>query len=186
MNKKWINSALNCKAYSSFEGVSSDHQIITAKIRLSLRRNTAQTTKTAHYDWSLLNNTDICDKYTITPRNTFDALQEISETLTPNDEYENYVNAHIEAAAESIPTKPRAKQRVPWVTLAVKKKRDAGKTASLCNMGNPTNANAQKFKKAKSELTNAYLKEQTECIQYQINKITDSVEDRKSSIAYRQ
>ena len=45
---------------------------------------------------------DISDKYTLTQRNKFDTLQDISETLTPNDEYENFVNAHIEAAAECI------------------------------------------------------------------------------------
>ena len=79
---------MNCEAYSSFEDMSSDHRIITAKIRLSLRRNTAQTTTTTtHYDWSLLNDKDISDKYTITLRNKFDALQEISEAPTPNDEY---------------------------------------------------------------------------------------------------
>ena len=59
INKKWNNSA-----YSSFEGVSSDHWIVMAKIRLSLRRNAARTTTTVHYDWSLLNNRDIRDKYT--------------------------------------------------------------------------------------------------------------------------
>ena len=32
INKIWNNSALNCEAYSSFEGVSSDHRIVTAKI----------------------------------------------------------------------------------------------------------------------------------------------------------
>ena len=63
-----------------------------------------QTTKTTHYDWFLLNNKNISDKYTITLRNKFDA-QEISETLNPNDEYENFVNARIEATAECIPTK---------------------------------------------------------------------------------
>ena len=36
INKKWKNSTMNCEAYSSFEGVSSDHRIVTAKIRLSL------------------------------------------------------------------------------------------------------------------------------------------------------
>ena len=36
INKKWKNSAINCEAYSSFESVSCDHQIVTAKIRLSL------------------------------------------------------------------------------------------------------------------------------------------------------
>ena len=38
INKKWKNSAINCEAYSSFEGVSSDHRIVRAKIRLSLRK----------------------------------------------------------------------------------------------------------------------------------------------------
>ena len=52
-------------------------------------------------------------------------FQEISETLTLiNDEYENFVNAHMEAAAECIPTKIRAKHRIPWETLADKKKNE--------------------------------------------------------------
>ena len=65
MNKKWISSAFNCEPYSSFEGVSSDHWIFTANIRQSLLRNATQTTKTVHYDWSLLNNRDISDEYMI-------------------------------------------------------------------------------------------------------------------------
>ena len=36
IDKKWNNSTLNCEAYSSFEGVSSDHRIVMAKIRLNL------------------------------------------------------------------------------------------------------------------------------------------------------
>ena len=59
------------------------------------------------------------------------------------------------------------------------------KTTSLCNWRNPTNINAQKLKKAQNELTNAYLKEQTEYIQNQINKIRDSVEDKQSRIAWQ-
>ena len=50
---------------------------------------------------------------------------------------------------------------------------------------NPTNANTQKLKKTQSELTNAYLKEQTDYIQDQINKIRDSVEDTESRIAWQ-
>ena len=109
INKKWKNSVLNGKAYSPFMGVSSDHRIVTAKIRLSLRRNAAKTTKTERYDCFLLKNRDTRDKYTLTLRNKFDPLREISETPTPNDEYENFVNAHFKVTAECIPTKPRAK-----------------------------------------------------------------------------
>ena len=111
INKKWNNSALNCEKYFSFEGVSSDHRLVMAKIRLSLRRNATQTATTLHYDWSLLNNRDIRNKYTITLRNKFDAQQEKSETHTLNDEYEIFVNVHLEVAAECI----------PWETLAVRK-----------------------------------------------------------------
>ena len=99
INKKWNNSALNCKGYSSFVGVSTDHRNVTAKIRVSLRRNTVRTTTTVHYDWFLLNR-DIRDRYAIRQRNKFDALQEKSETHTPNDEYENFVNMRI----PSMPT----------------------------------------------------------------------------------
>ena len=73
-NKKWNNSALNCEEYSSFEGVSSDYKIVTAKIRLSLRKNAGRTATTLHYDWSPINNRDVRDKYTLTLRNKFDAL----------------------------------------------------------------------------------------------------------------
>ena len=96
----------------------------------------ARTTTTVHYDWFLLNNRDIRDKYTLTLRNKFDILQEKTETRTPNDEYENFVNAHLEAAAECIPTKQIAKPSVPWETLAVRKKRADAKTTSKCNTKN--------------------------------------------------
>ena len=33
INKKWKNSAMNCETYTSFAGVSSDHRIVTVKIR---------------------------------------------------------------------------------------------------------------------------------------------------------
>ena len=173
MCKKWNNSALNCEAYSSFEGVSSDHLIVTAKIvyrspkhiRLSLRRNTVRTTTTVHYDWSLLNNRDIRDKYALTLRNKFDARHLKTEIHTLNDKYSNFVNAYREVTAECIPNKQRAKSRVSWETVAVRKKRADVKTASKCNRRNPTNINTLKLKKAQNELTNVYLKEQTGYIQ---------------------
>ena len=39
-------------------------------------------------------------KYALTLRNKFDALQEKSETHTPNDEYGNFVNSHFEEAPD--------------------------------------------------------------------------------------
>ena len=72
---------MNCEAYSSFEGVSTDHRIVTAKIRLSLRKNAKRTETTKHYDWALLNNRDIRDKYVLELRNRFETLQEKTEKV---------------------------------------------------------------------------------------------------------
>ena len=76
INKKWRNSAMNCEAYSSFEGVSYDHRVVTAKIRLSLRRNATRIATAKHYDWVLLNNRYIRDKYVLELRNRYETLQE--------------------------------------------------------------------------------------------------------------
>ena len=105
---------MNCEAYSSFEGVSSDHRIVTAKVRLSLRKNATRTATTKHYDWALLNNRYIRDKYALELRNRFEKPQEKAEKGTSNDKYENFVEAHLEAASKCIPRKPGTKYRVPW------------------------------------------------------------------------
>ena len=55
----------------------------------------------------------------------------------------------------------------------------------LCNKMNPTSINTQILKKTQRKLTTVYLKEETEYIQNQINKIRNSVEDRQSWIAWQ-
>ena len=59
------------------------------------------------------------------------------------------------------------------------------KTASKSYRKNPTNTNSRKLKKAQYQLAGIYLKEQTEYLQNQIDKIRDSVEDRQSRIAWQ-
>ena len=176
---------MNCEAYSFFEGVTSDHRIVTAKIRLSLRKNAKRTATTKHYDWALLKNKDIRDKYVLELRNRFEKLQEKTEKSTPNDGYENFVNAYLEAVAKCIPTKLKTKYWVPWETLAVREKRALVKTASKNYRKKTTNTNARKLKTAQYQLAGIYIKEQTEYIQNQIDKIRDSVEDRQSRIAWQ-
>ena len=141
INKKWKNSVMNCEVYSSFKGVSFNHQIVMAKIWLSLRKNATRTATTKHYDWALLNNRDIRDKYVLELRNRFETLQEKEEKNTPKDEYENFVNAHLEVASKCIPTKPRMKYRTPWETEAVREKHALAldlKTRILMHAHTPT------------------------------------------------
>ena len=132
-----------------------------------------------------MNNRDIKDEYVLELRNRFETLQEKTEKSTPNDEFENFVNAHLEAAVKCIPTKLKTKYRVPWETLAVREKPALVKTASKNYRKNPTNTNALKLKTAQYQVAGVYIKEQTEYIQNQIDKIRDSVEDRQSRISWQ-
>ena len=143
--------------------MTSNHRFVTAKIRLSLRKNTTWTATTKHYDWALLNNRDIRDKYVVELRNRFETLHEKTEKGTPNDKYENFVNAHLETAANCIATKPRTKYRIPWETLAVREKRANVETASKCYWKNPTNTNALKLKK-KTKWINKHIFKRTDRI----------------------
>ena len=45
-----------------------------------------RTVTTKHYDWALLNNRDIREKFVLELRNRFETLQEKTEKGTPNDE----------------------------------------------------------------------------------------------------
>ena len=124
INKKWINSTLDCNACLSFEGVSFNHRIISAKICLSIHRNKKQAGKASQYNWFPLTNNDISYRYMVMVRNKFNALLVTPRRHTPNDKYENFVTNHIKAAAGCIQTKPKPKYRVLWESITVKEKWD--------------------------------------------------------------
>ena len=90
---------MNCEAYSTFEAVSSDHCIVSAKIRLSLRAKKPKAVCIPLYDWqTLLSIDDIRIRYTITVRNIF-------VHHTRNSTYDNFITSHSEAAVACIPQK---------------------------------------------------------------------------------
>ena len=81
INNKLKNSeetAKNCEAYNTFYFAGSDHRIVTAKIRLSLRQSKPSGQKKIRYNWNkLLNDNDIKDKYTVEVCNRYQALQDL-------------------------------------------------------------------------------------------------------------
>ena len=112
----------------------------SAKI-LSLRRNKKQTVKIIRHNGSSFR--DISKKQTVTVRNKFDTLREISERHTLNNEYEYLVTAHMKAATECIPIKPKVKCKVPSEPFVGKREKlKKKKEASLPKKRNLTNVNA--------------------------------------------
>ena len=78
INGKWKNSALNCEAFDNFYTAGSDHRIVTAKVRLSMRENKPSTIKRSQYDWSrLLSDDHIKELYSTEVKNHFEALENL-------------------------------------------------------------------------------------------------------------
>ena len=74
MHSKWKNSLKNCQAYSSFASVGSDHHILSAKLRLSLRSK-AVTPRKENYDWHVLKSDQVLrNRYSIQLHNRFSIL----------------------------------------------------------------------------------------------------------------
>ena len=76
----------NCHAYSSFASVGSDHHILSAKLRLSLRSK-ATIPRMENYDWNLLKcDQELQNRYSTQLHNRFSILQnELTDTI--DEEY---------------------------------------------------------------------------------------------------
>ena len=95
---------MNAEAYNSFCSVGSDHRVVCAESRLSLR--TAKHTRKVRYDWKrFAASPDIQDRYTVAVRNRFQML----ETDDNGARYNKFVEANTQAMEECVPLKPKRK-----------------------------------------------------------------------------
>ena len=108
VNKKWKNSVKNCEADNTFSSMGSDHRIINAKVKISLRTCKAPVRK-PNYDWSMLRDGNICNLYTISVRNRYEALCQDGESIT--ETYEHLIESNEEAAKEHLPVKKKSKKK---------------------------------------------------------------------------
>ena len=74
VNNKWKNSVMNVEPYSSFSSIGSDHRIVTAQIRLSLRAPKPAPHK-KRFDWKVLKyDKQLCKDFEIELKNRFSEL----------------------------------------------------------------------------------------------------------------
>ena len=157
INQKWKNSVKNCGAYNSFVSVASDHRIVTAKIRLSLRANKKKRNNNIPYDWSTLkDDSDLRNTFIIRVNNRFTALQDKSQTRNADTTYSNFETAIKETAFDTIPLKPKIKKHTPWENREIYEKREQLHKAANVKQSNPSPENIAYYENALSDLKEAY------------------------------
>ena len=170
INKKWKNSVVNSEVYSTFSSVGSDHRVVVADIKLSLRKPKMAPRKVKH-DWNCLRyDKDLAARYSIEVSNRFTALQCTEDD--PTVQYQHFIVANNETAEQLLPKlkKPVRKDEFtnhPMVVLARKRLNEASKR--YCVM--VTKVNQQEVEIAKRNLDEAHdaaraekLDEQVDCI----------------------
>ena len=153
---------LNSEAYSSFAPVGSDHRIVSAKLRLSLRVTKAPAQR-KRFDWRQLRyNTEIQTKFLIELRNKFSELQDESSTAT--NQFEALVKAKDHAAEVSLPLLPKCNhtKHANHPSIAEKRKRVEQLTHKY-NV-NKSRIIRKRLQEAKCELNKEYLRLEEETI----------------------
>ena len=114
INRKWKNSSKNCRAYGSFEIIASDHRIVSARLKLSLRSNKKKTIKTTIYEWTTLKNPDIQKKFICEVLKKFENLNDETSNISTNTFYDHFETSCRKTAIDIIPFKEKLKKRFPW------------------------------------------------------------------------
>ena len=106
VNKKWKNSVHNCEAYNTMSSIGSDHRIVCAKLKLSLRKRKALSQQ-INYDWSALKCENLQQQYTIKISNRYQSLCSHNEDATETCAHP--IAANKETAKELLPKKNKVK-----------------------------------------------------------------------------
>ena len=102
-------------------------QICLSKYLLESTKKFLKNGLSWRYDWFSLIISDICNNYSVSVRNKFNTLQEISEKHDLYDELEKCITAHLKAAVECRPIKESSKSRIIWDS-----KEEKGKNEVAC------------------------------------------------------
>ncbi|XP_062613175.1 craniofacial development protein 2-like [Saccostrea cucullata] len=151
VRQKWRNSVHNAEAYNSFSTVKSDHRIVSAKIKLSLR--TSKTAQKVKYDWKQFSsNTELQQKYTFAVKNRFQILMDESNS----ERYEKFVKVNQEAMKVCLPKRAKIKKSLRSLDLRVSEARQKAQEAQRQYESSKTDEDKDLWSVAVNNLYQAY------------------------------
>ena len=153
VNKKWKNTVKDCEAYNTFASMGSDHRIVTAKLKLSLRTSKAPPRK-INYDWTVLRNVELSDLYTVSIKNKYASLCKDNESIT--ETYAHLITANKETAKELLPLKKKIKRQRTSTDPRIVRAREITQKASNKYVETQSPRNRIELQKCKRNLQNQY------------------------------
>ncbi|XP_071480459.1 uncharacterized protein [Diadema antillarum] len=184
--KKWRKSIVNSEAYGSFSSLGSDHRVVTATIRLSLRAPKKQKVKRVKYAWEdLTTDRQLQEQYAVEIRNRFHVLQEENESAT--ETYQRFINANQQAAETCLKQIKKARREEqslnPKVTVA-RKKTKAAYRAFIADKGEDGKSR-EEYARTRENLYRSYAILDQEKLRRQIAEVEQAHENRKYGLSWK-
>ena len=184
IRKKWRDSVKDAQAHFNFASIGSDHRIVSAKVRLSLRSNHKGTMRKIRYDWKMLKEDDeLQERYTLTVKNRFHALTIENESAT--EEYERFIRANEEAAKEVLPQIKGTRRQQRSDDIRLSKDREVVEEAFEKYQQNPDEASRELLRKARTNLYEKYDELEEENISMKINQIENAQHDNQYKLSWK-
>lgn len=167
--RKWRNTVKNCEAYSSFQSIGSDHRVVIARVKLSLR--TSRTPKRAPVpDWSKLKtDTSLQERYSVEVKNRFDLL--VTESQTATERYQCFLDANNETSQLLLPKKEKKKGSKVANDPTVKAAREQLEQCSEKYHLDATEDNRISVQEGKQKLKGAYIAAQEQLLDSQVREL---------------
>ena len=174
---------MNAEAYNTFASVGSDHRIVSAKIRLSLRKSKPMPRKKP-YDWKTLSSDgSLQAKYAVEVRNRFKVLEDEEETAT--DKYDRFIKANNEAAEKIIPVRKRSHKTRFSSDPRVVTARDQIKDKYNLYQQDATEEKRTEYRKGKQGLDEAYNLAIVEDLNSKIKEVEAAHSNCKHALSWR-
>ena len=183
--KKWRNSVHNSRSYSTFSSVCSDHRIVSAKTKLSLRASKpCKPHPMKQIDWRLVaEDSELCNRYIVEVNNRFSSLY-TSEITSDNVEeaYNHLIKVNEDTALSILPKKRKRSKNIP---NSITKARNELKLASSDYHSRPTRNRKAKLDQAKKALDEAYLNAEVAYISGKIDALSKQHAHKQYHLAWK-
>lgn len=155
--KKWINSIKNSRAYNTFEGVDSDHRIVSCKCQISYRQSKAPAKDPMKgIDWKkVVADVNLCEQYTVAVHNRFSTLCDELNNDDSSAVYDTLTTANRTIALEMLPKRRKKSIAFASCDKVIKARVDLKKAAQKHHTKS-TRSTKRNLEEAKVTLDEAY------------------------------
>jgi hypothetical protein len=167
ISSKWTNSLRNCRAYNSVE-LDSDHRILSATIKVSLRTTKGKPCNRKKFNWKRLADPQVKQEFQLKLANRFAALQDDEPITARYDQFESTTSS----IAEEVVGK-RAPTGLPnWVSSKTEDLRKARDDAKRKNLARKTAVSRKRLKDLNLKLNASYQADQVKHLEDQLDTLT--------------